>query len=88
VAVRPGWRRGTSPAPGIRLALGQDARRERWRLTGQDCWQTSDQAERWSLVTRPVTRLSAVFAAHALHPWAFAASQLRNPGLDDWAERM
>ena len=70
--------------PGHRLpATGQrsgSARRERRRLIGQDCRQASDQAERWSLVTRPVTRLRAVSAAQALYSWAFAAAQLRNPG--------
>jgi hypothetical protein len=70
----------TSPAPGNESRLRRRARRGRWRLIGRDSRQASDQAERWSLVTRPATRLSTVSAAQALYSLAFAAAQLRNPG--------
>jgi len=73
-------RRSTSPAPGNESRLRRRARRGRWRLIGQDRQQASDQAERWSLVTRPVTRLSTISAAQARYSLAFAAAQLRNPG--------
>jgi hypothetical protein len=65
--------------------LGQRERRERRRLIGEDRRQASDQAEPWSLVTRPVTRLSTISAAQALYAGAFAAAQLRNPGLGQQA---
>jgi hypothetical protein len=57
----------TSPACGNGSTLGQRARREQRRLIGRDRRQASDQAERWSLVTRPVTRLRTISAAHALY---------------------
>ena len=79
---RPCNRAGDGQVTGSRQrANAQTARGANGRrLIGQDRRQASDQAERWSLVTRPVTRRRAVSAAQALYPWSFAAAELRNPG--------